>query len=107
LLISALRAATSGTVAHTAAPPMLAHRHAYPCSRPSHTAGPASRSRLASRCQKGRCQRTDVRCHTAPGLKNAIPMTKLEMPEGKRRPSCRRRRLMPDPGAVCHLTSVI
>jgi hypothetical protein len=52
------------------APPMLAHRHAYPCSRPNLTscevpAGPASRSRLASRCQKGRGQRTDVGRATA------------------------------------------
>jgi hypothetical protein len=44
---------------------------------------------------------------TPPGLKNAIPMTRLEMPEGKTRPSCRRRRRMPAPGAFGHLTSVI
>jgi hypothetical protein len=34
---------------------------------PGMMAGPASRSRLASRCHKIRCQRTDVRCQTAAG----------------------------------------
>jgi hypothetical protein len=33
LLFSVLCDLTSGTAAHTSAPPMLAHRHAYPCSR--------------------------------------------------------------------------
>ena len=62
---------------------------AYPCPGPTSPrgtpqglmAGPASRSRLASRCQKGRCQRPDVRRHhrqTPPGLKNAISMTTMD-----------------------------
>ena len=52
------------------APPMLAHRQRIPMPRPDLTpppkrmammAGPASRSRLASRCHKNRGQRTDDR----------------------------------------------
>jgi hypothetical protein len=94
------------------APPMLAHRpHAYPCSRPDRPrgmAGPASRSRLASRCHKSRSPRTDARPQARPAgartpsdrrLLNAIPTATTDA-RGQKTRRAQAPTLGPDPGAV-------
>jgi hypothetical protein len=84
LLIAAFRSRCAST-----APPMRARTGStYPCPGPTSPrgamAGPASRSRLASQCQKGRDQRSEIRDQ----ITNRPSRTARASDLGLRHPSC-------------------